>query len=1000
MLKKNKLSLFGALCSIAFSAFIYFNGTSNSCSVDVKGNILVEAKFLAFNGELKPLRELPVKIFMKAGSDSDEVELKTSPVGSFESRLFFHADSNNSCEVREFKVETSFVHGEKLSITRGDWDIIKTWDLVANQHTHQCANGVCDLGELVFKLGPPVHQGIELRDEIHQNQANAWWAAMYLINYVEDLGYPFKSRLAIAYPFDEINSQWESRLSYANPLTRQVQIVNELFTRPIGELFYHEIGHIWSYDYSKNSGDLLTYFLLNGMSTHGILSSKAVAFYEGFAETFGNYVYRQLLRYEGLQITDLTFIKNFSRKGYLAPKPMQLFTFEHDRFDPNNHVVGSDNDGQPIVFLDSAETKSWADLGDQCVHHRYGTFDCSDPGWISIFHSLLLEGLSSDTFSAPEMGSLINYDIMLLSEIDNGRLISKPNTEISNDSNCVARPTISFSELLASFVGEDGELIDSEHMSIDTYFNRIKKMELGNITDDESGQRMLGRLKNTFDLENVRAGNYYDNFCSPAIFTLLTTNSTIGEGVPNSFSWSRNLDGEAEIPLMYHVKPTESLRDILSAKYSVSGSMGGDAFIRKHGGNFEEIPLQQSTNYWMLNHLDEQEMNLLEFTGEERYHVLLEVPLRSNNSFPVTTVNVRPIIGCPVVGAALSMVSPIFFTSDNYVGDENFWAEYNCVLEEDHSINNFEQPNGDDDWVTTSAVLTFGANFHLEARSTFLSPITATSRSFDFGIISDVHARNNQAAKRGNGKIRKSSVQRSKRNQQKRNFRREIRKQRERQNRNGPKLSADYLEKQFSPEEYYGVCQVKNIGNVAPGISTKIKMYTFEGSVADLKTSQSEWVFHGESHVPNLIPTAESIYGNRIELESPGMLSLRKNVGPGSDPVKLSDPVYLICIVNEDNQIEELDRENSIVITKVRDAIYYTNGIKLSNSLPMNSNSDLMSNETIQMSEMINDLHQSLLQNDIDQALNIFNSAEFDRLINLGPSSYLLHLKNEYQDFR
>ena len=1005
MINRKSLSLFGAFGAIVFSSIIYFNGLANKCSVEVKGRLAVKTKFLAFNEEIKPLIELPIKISLRVGNDRDENELLTSLNGSFNSTFYFKPDSNNTCEVKTLKVETSFVHGEKLSITRGDWDIIKTWDLVANQHSHQCNDGMCDLGDLIFGPESSIHSGLELGDEIHQNQANAWWASMYLINYVENLGYPFKSRLAIAYPFDEINSQWESRLSYANPLTRQVQIVNELFTRPIGELLYHEIGHIWSYDYSKNSGDLLSYFLLNGFSTHGILSSKSVAFYEGFAETFGNYIYRELLRSEGIQNTDLIFKRNFSEKGYLTPKPMQSFKFEHERFNPNDHAFGIDDDGWPVTFLDSAEFKSWTDLGDRCVHHQYGTFDCSDPGWMSIFHSLLLEGLSSDTFRTPELGSLINYDIMILSEFSNGRLVSQPNTEISNDSNCVARPTISFSELLESFKGDTGELIDSEHMSIDGYFNRIKKMELGNITDDESGHRMLGRLKNTFNLENDQAGNYYNNFCSPSIFSLLTTHNTIGEGVPNFFEWIRNTDGEAVLSLNYLVKPTESLQDILSAKYMVSGSMGGAAYIRKNGSNVEEASIQETTNYWMLNNFDEQDMSLLEFTGDEKYHVVLEVPLKTNNSFPVTTMSARPIIGCPIIGAPNPMVSSLFFTSDNYVGDENFWGEYNCIFGEDNSINNFEMPNSDNNWVVDSASITFGVDFHLEARSTFLLPTSTAYNStktntFDFGIINTAYARNNQAAKGGNSKIKKSSFERSKSGMQKRNFRREIRKQRERQKASGPKLRGDYLEKQFSPDEYYGICHVKNIGNVAPGIATKIKMYTFEGNVSDLKTSQNEWVFHGESHVPNLIPNAESIYGNRIELESPGMLYLRKSIAPGSAPVKLSDPVYLICTVNDDNEIEELDHENGVVITKVRDAIYYTNGIKLSSSLVMNSRDELLNNKNIRMSEMINDLHQSLLENDVNQALNIFNSSDFDNLIQFGPSSYLFHIKNEYQSFR
>ena len=988
----NKYAI-AACISMCVMMAIYFNGSSNYCEITFTGNMLVKSRFRSFIGELKYLNQLPIQITGQIGYQKKISETKTSLTnGRFEKTLRFSDVAPDKCSLDVFKIESSFVHGTDLSITRGDWDIIKTWDLVANQQSHQCQSNVCDLGDLIFGLGSQNSLGIELGADVNFRQADIWWASMFLINYVKSLGFPFKSRLAIAFPFDEIDSNLSFRSSYANPLTRQIQLMREVFYYPIGTLLFHEIGHIWSYDYSKNGMDLFWYFLLNGGNTHEMLSSKSVAFYEGFAEVFGNYIFYELLKAEGKNTEDAGYKQNFIEWGMLLPRSLTSYTFSHERLDPSFNN-----------YLNPAILESWS-KNSECVHHKKGTFDCSDMGWESFLEALILENNPIETYNNERYQKLINFD--LINHVSSLGF-DYPIEDLRDDSFCRERPKLSFLELLKSLKGDGpNDLIDSPDMEIDAYFKRLMRLELGNLENNEQSVEMLKTFKLPFDIDYKNAGSFYSSFCSPAVFATLSNNDT-KPYPPTAFGWSDITSmepGFGTLKLHLYLSSTESVRDFVSLRSSVTSSQGfGKTFISLPDvENFGNGSGQ--TNYFMVSPYDEDENKIQAFEGAKHKYILkFNVRLMANDSLPVTRIKITPRVGC------YQMMNYPFFESDNVIGDQNFWANHNCELNAENSINLFEDSNGNLDWQSGDFTVYIGADYKPTVKSFFIDPSIASTSIFPTEdnngteISIPLIASANALVKTGtvNKRVIKTKPATTRNlNLRSTNYREAVQEYRQNQtveSQLGPSLTANvnWIEKQLKADKFLGICEVKNIGNARPGISSEVKISTYTGKLSEIMANRSNWKEVKTDIITQLPAGNQKYVETSFELPSPKLLMMQKGIIPETKRVLLTDATYLICETDIRGDFEELSEANNISITQVRDEIYYNGGIEIKTNLPSLS---VMENPNliIQESQMINALQNAIIQGEMNQAFQLFNSEIFQYPYVKGTANYQRYIQREY----
>lgn len=942
--------------------FVFMNSVTNKCVVNFSGKLQVQSRFPSFFGEFRDLPNVPIKITVKTNKRKMVSEFITPSSGGFYHQFYLPVASGPKCKVDDFKVESSFVHGEKLSITKGDWDIIKTWDEVANHKTHQCNKNTCALGDIIFKNGGILRDGVELGLEDNFRQADVWWASMYLIKYVEYLGFPFKDRLKIAYPFDELGSSGEKRDSYANPITRQVQLVGALFDVPIGETLYHEIGHIWSYDYSENAMDLVSYFIFNRLSTHGMLSSKTVAFYEGFAEVFGNYVFLELLKEENKLHGTTEFDNYFLNYGMLRPKALQNFTFDHPKLTES-----------VSEFMDEAELRSWSN-NPNCKHHKYGTFDCSDPGWMTILFSLLLENESNDVFDSPDHINLIKYDLMMKYSTS-GYAIYMDN--YFTNQFCRERPRISFSDLLRSVKGNDSEgLLNASSMTIDGYFSRIRRMELGNITNSTDGQEKLLALKDTLDINNPKAGSFYHNFCDPALFTILYQGDDVVEG-QDKFSWNGYTLGSGKAALTFNlfVKPTQNVMDIVTIKTSVENINGVGEFYFREPDALTFFNGSSLTDYKLLNTFDDENFRINTFTKKTRKPVVIAgVSLNPNGSFPITRLKVTPKVGCS------DFDNYIYFLEGEIQGTLEFWEDYNCIYGAENSINNFPFAYRDIDWKISGADLYLGADIKPLAQSVFLLP------NMNFSLEQTTSL--NQQIKNNFEKIAypfispANALERKKTTVDKKaTFNRQNLAPSNSGSSSDVSLSGPSVQLNLPMEKYIGICRFENVGNVRPGVSTKLRMYTYKGNEFDLMNDREHWKQIKEKIIVDLAPGFPKNEFEWIEIPSIKLELLKKPVLPTSDVYKVSDPVFLICEVDPEEKIDELNEENNISITTIRDVVYLSN-----NALVFQDPENEVQLENVvsgygDYSKKMEDLKNLLLKNDIYRANEILQSNYFQDYI-------------------
>ena len=970
--------------AITSSMVVFFNSVSNNCRVKILGSLQVKSRTQSFFNEMRALESVPIKISIWVKNKKRVIETITSDGGDFYAQADFPNVSENNCRPKKFKVKSSFVHGEKLSITKGDWDIFKTWDTIANHKTHPCNGRFCDLGSLTFGLGGIFKDGVELGKEDNYRQADAWWASIYLINYLEMLGFPFKDRLKIAYPFDEIGSSGAYRDAYANPITRQVQLVGEISDDPLGTLLYHEIGHIWLYEHSQNAMDLASYFILNSFSTHGMLSSKSVAFHEAFAEVFGNYIFLQLLKDEGKISNSSLFYDSFLRYGMLMPKALQNFTFSH----PNLNAVNS-------VFINEANLISWQN-SPECKHHEHGTFDCSDPGWMSIMFSLLLENESNDIFENSNYINLIHYNLMKKYNTTGQAL--PMNNFFTNDF-CQERPRLTFSDFLTSVKGNGGEdLIDSSDMSIDGYFSRIRKMELGNLSNDEFGIQKLSSLKDTLDVGNKNAGSFYHQFCRPALFTNVYQGENIHDH-DGHFDWNDNFFGgtKAVLTMNLFVKPTEDVRDIVTIKTELQNNLAiGEVYFRDPDEtNFYNG--SSLTDYKLMNTFNAGQFKLDAFSEQTRRPVLmLAVELNDNGSFPVTHFRLTPEVGCREFDQF------IFFQEGAVSGNEAFWNRYNCRHRNRNSINKFLLPNGDLDWGVSGLDLTLGADFKPTADSLFYDPNLGFSASLNYdrfdplsSLINKVNASEKLSNRQKN--IRAKALYRS---SQSANRKRKLISRDnnlfKRGEQTGPfrENQAPKLDKNLAKETYLGICRYENIGNVRPGVTSRMRIYTYTGEESNLKNDRDNWNKISEQIVYDLKPGYEKLSFEMIDLPSVSLLMASKALLPQvSTYVKVSDPVFLICETDSKQNIDELSEENNISITKIREAIHYSSNTDISeNAQEMRRDSTVANNIGVYHREL-ESLKNAVLKNDVQRASEIYRSIRFKnyRRINRANQINYLH---------
>ena len=173
-------------------------------------------------------------------------------------------------------------------------------------------------------------------------------------------------------------------------------------------------------------------------------------------------------------------------------------------------------------------------------------------------------------------------------------------------------------------------------------------------------------------------------------------------------------------------------------------------------------------------------------------------------------------------------------------------------------------------------------------------------------------------------------------------------------------------------------------------------MYTYTGDYQKIHESRSNWIPIRETILPDLSPGSSYLITDFVDLPSPAGLLLLRPIIPTDKAVRLSHPSYLICEADSRGDIDELDEQNNLTITRIRDAIYYTGGVKVEDDRPVDVTNVEYENILVEQSKMINDLQNLLLQGDLNEALRIYNSDLFQQVIFKDTQMYKKYLEKEY----
>ncbi len=185
-----------------------------------------------------------------------------------------------------------------------------------------------------------------------------WYGLETLRRHLEEKGLPFKKKIAVKYPHDNLLISNKLEQAYCSPINNCVYLcdngrIDNMETGTRNDLtletLYHEAMHLWAYGYSRGEDGMAWQLLIHGSTHDGIQNKTFVAFHEAFAE-----------------VAARTLLKNiFNHRGFIYDHPDRPF-----RNQPFNRR-----------FLRSMGINVLSDID----HHEFG--------WMHIFNTLMCKNL-------------------------------------------------------------------------------------------------------------------------------------------------------------------------------------------------------------------------------------------------------------------------------------------------------------------------------------------------------------------------------------------------------------------------------------------------------------------------------------------------------------------------------------------------------------------------------------------------------------------------------
>ena len=955
ILNRFRYPIIFSILSIGLST-LYFNSTS-TCDFKITGYLKVKSEQVPVVDELMPLADLPIMYhgLTKPGEPNHGKIFSTDKNGrfSYSTRLSGNACSNGVT----VKIDSSFAVSDELQIFHGGTDygslilgpvsLVPTiladiilspgqvWDRVGHK---KCMPGDCDFGELTFKSTATSNNSIVRSEYFVRRRADLWWASKFVLDNAT-----FHDTVKIAYP----HNIWgvdilTARASFADPSTRIISIIHASdeindFEWPLHFMLFHELGHIWAYERAKNPMELYWYFLnlFNLFNTHGIVSNPSVAFHEGFADVFGNAMFRKLLLELEISYEDLDDM-------YLHPS-----------FDKNLP--------ERLGYCDSDKAQTMPFSFNECNHNGEGTLDCCDYGWSSMLKGLNLGKFNDSLVEHEAYKDIIFYDFkqhttnnprFLYDGLQNPELNFLFEEAESNDlidfdsinSSChTDRPKLSFRELLQAFEeypNKGLDYIDSEDMTIDGFINRLIKIGFQDITSEG-----LDLYKEAWDIgtQDTLKNTPINYYCKPQfllekpVANIDPNDSAYFKRPPNTNFYVGELNIRSKVlsgfdieDIAMYVNP-----EVTSGIISISELEDDD-------------PLSK---YSLINTYEagNEQLNALRpaVTHELTYRAYID--LAPNGSFPLTTLTWQTQVGCPDDFQKIGMEGS---------NTEDIWEEKDCELNGDESINLFPDQVYTDEWETNSQSITLAADYkpkiiaymHDGQVSSSYSPKGSNINIFD-SIIPTASARRNESEWRNqfraNEQINRGYQDLSPQNESRGS------------NDNSPELTTGNI---AITKKHYVTCGVSNIGNVDPNHDSTVKLYTYSGPSPS--EDPADWSFVGSQDFPSIIPRRmtflpsweiDIIHDPNFYYQSP-FTQLTKDDPPF---IFAANPVWAKCVVDEDEDIQESNENNNSVITKLRGALYIENPAWDLENLP-NPNGSLLTN--IALAEIIKagELHQQI----------------------------------------
>ena len=558
-----------------------------------------------------------------------------------------------------------------------------------------------------------------------------------------------------------------------------------------------------------------------------MVSNHSVAFHEGFAHVFGNYMYRQLLLERGVSYDDLR--GTFEEPMFMRNKPE---TF---------HYCNSYNSSDGQV----GEVKPFS-YG-ECEHQGDGTFDCCSHGWISLLSGLNIGSFNDNLTVRADEGDIVYYDfgstqflnprMITTYDLDSQENLIDETVDTSSilETCHIQRPKISFMDLLQVIDEKPSlgiEFIDSPDMKIDGFISRLLDFNFADLSEEN-----LELYKQSWDIGTTAYGdnrpmNYY---CKPS---LLLSNIEVETDSTNFkyFSYNNNMNQfEGNLIVEAETFGNFPIEDIALIE-NPSSQMGVQIY------NQNDMNIDYA--YSLLNdfqNTSEREEQISRFKTKRGKSYQVNIDAAPNGSFPLTKLTWKSKVGCPSDYQNISTMQNL----------ESMWAYRDCELNGDDSVNLFENQKYSDEWLVNEKTVVLGADYKAKILAFVEDDLIMTSTELDQIDLDTKFFRPFIS----NANAREARFNDIRRENQKPQWREQgtLGRQGERNDQDSNGSTSPVLDKKLHGQtKYFISCGAKNIGNVDPNISSKVSLYTFKGK--EPSNNLADWTLISESSLSSIKP--------------------------------------------------------------------------------------------------------------------------------------------------